>query len=229
MARACRRPTSAGVNSGIKSTLHFIRHGDALPDGATVFSGTDGYDEMGLGQAGLAQADALAARLLRTLPIACVYASPTRRAYETGAVVAAAFALGIVRDARLREIGLGDESQPATLGPDERARAIRERLEMLAALAVREGSWESVAGVEDIAAVRARVGAAVDDIASRHPGEHVAIVSHAGTINAYLAHVLGVPRDFFVPLRNTSLSSVRIVGGRATLLRLNDCAHLERA
>ncbi len=134
-----------------------------------------------------------------------------------------------MRDARLREIALGDESLPADLPPQERARAIRERLETLAAIALRDGSWAGVPGVEPGASVRARIGGAIEEIVARHPGEAVAIVSHAGAINAYLAALIGTERDFFFPIGNTSLSSVRFSGERSTLLRLNDTAHLERA
>ena len=217
------------MNEQTRTIIHFIRHGDAIPDATTPFSGSAGYDEMGLSEKGAAQAEALAARLVRTLPIAAVYASPSRRAYETAAIVAGAFALGVVRDPRLREIALGDESQPADLSAEARASAIRERLEALAAIALRDGSWASVPGVESNARVRSRVGEAVAHIVANHPNEHVAIVSHAGTINAHLAALLGTANDFFFPIGNTSLSSVRHVGARALLLRLNDTAHLERA
>lgn len=212
-----------------KTTIHFVRHGDAVPDAETPFSATDGYDAMGLSSKGAAQAEALAARLLRTTEIAAVYASPTRRAFETATAIARAFASDVTSDERLREIYLGPETLPASLAPRERARAIRERLESLAALALREGSWDSVPQGEAIAAVRARVRDVVAEIVARHAGEHVAVVSHAGTINAYLAELVGAKRDFFFPIGNTSLSSVRFAGANAMLLRLNDTAHLERA
>jgi hypothetical protein len=64
--------------------------------------------------------------------------------------------------------------------------------------------------------------------ASPAPHELVALVSHAGTINAYFAELLGTRRDFFFPTGNTSLSTVRIEDGRSLLVRLNDTAHLER-
>ncbi len=217
------------MKQDVKTTVHFIRHGDAVPDATTPFARTDGYDAMGLSAKGVFQADALARRLARTLAIAAVYASPTRRAYETGAAVARAFDLAVVRDERLREIALGEESLAADLTPAEQARAIRERLESLAAIALRDGSWSGVPGVEPAADVRARMRATVDEIVARHPDEHVAVVSHAGTINAHFAALLGTTHDFFFSIGNTSLSSVRIAGGRTLLLRLNDTAHLERA
>ncbi len=83
--------TDAPPAARAKTTIHLIRHGDAIPDATTAFSGTDGYDEMGLSAKGVAQANALASRLARTIAIAAVYASPTRRAYETAFAVARAF------------------------------------------------------------------------------------------------------------------------------------------
>ncbi|GAC1301074.1 MAG: hypothetical protein NVSMB19_08760 [Vulcanimicrobiaceae bacterium] len=217
------------MNGNVRTTVHLIRHGDALPDAATSARGSDGYDALGLSGKGVLQADALARRLARTRRIAAIYASPTRRAYETAAALAGPFGLAIVRDDRLREIALGDDALPATLAPEERANAIRERLAALAAIALRDGSWAAVPDVEAARDVRARIGAAVDDIVARHPGAHVAIVSHAGTINAYLAALLEPSRDVFFPLGNTSLSSVRVTAGQARIVRLNDTAHLERA
>jgi broad specificity phosphatase PhoE len=169
----------------------------------------------------------LAARLFASTPIAAVYSSATLRAHETAAAVAEAFGLGVEHDLRLREIHLGTESV-AHLPVAERAGAVRERLAAFAAMAVRDGSWAAVPDSEPAGDVRARVVEAVDDIARRHPYEHVALVSHAGTINAYFAAVLGTTRSFFFPTGNTSLSTVRFEDDRRVVVRLNDIAHLEK-
>ncbi|MBD5633104.1 MAG: histidine phosphatase family protein [Candidatus Eremiobacteraeota bacterium] len=210
-----------------KTTIHLIRHGDAVPDPDAEIDPERGYDLLGLSAKGRRQAANLAARLHATTPLTAVYSSATLRAHQTAAAVADAFGLAVEHDVRLREIHLGTESV-AHLPPAERANAVRERLAAFAAMAVRDGSWASVPDCEPAAEVRARVRAAVDDIAQRHPYEHVALVSHAGTINAYLAAILGTERDFFFPTGNTSLSTVRIEDGRALVVRINDTAHLER-
>jgi probable phosphoglycerate mutase len=44
----------------------------------------------------------------------------------------------------------------------------------------------------DVATFRAAVVEAIDGVVDRHPGETVAVVSHAGVINAYLGAHLGV-------------------------------------
>ncbi len=211
-----------------RTIVHFIRHGDALPDAETTFTGSAGYDDLGLSAKGVDQARALAQRLAATLDLAAIVSSPTRRAHETAAAVAEGCGRAISLDERLREIDLGDESLPPALAPRERATAIRARLAGLAATALREGSWSSVAGSEPADRVATRIGAAVDDVVRAYPGAHVALVSHAGTINAYFARLIGIERTFFFPTGNTSISSVRIEGGVARVLRLNDAAHLER-
>ncbi|MGH7729085.1 MAG: histidine phosphatase family protein, partial [Vulcanimicrobiaceae bacterium] len=113
--------------------------------------------------------------------------------------------------------------------PERRPAALRAELAALAARAMRAGSWSELPGTESSHDVCARIEAALGEIARRHAGERIAIVSHAGTINAYLASVLGIARDFFFPTGNASISLVRLVGEERIVLRLNDTAHLERA
>ncbi|GAC1617587.1 MAG: histidine phosphatase family protein [Vulcanimicrobiaceae bacterium] len=207
-----------------RTIVHLIRHGDALPDGDTAPA--DRYDELGLSTKGRRQAEALAARLARTLDLAALVTSPTRRARETADVVAAACGVAVRNDARLCELDLA-EAPDGALDARERAIAIRGRLADLAEIGLREGSWASIAGAEPARDVAARIAGAVAEMAAAHPGAHVALVSHAGAINAYVAEILGTASSFFFPTGNTSLSTVRICGRERRLIRLNDTAHLE--
>jgi probable phosphoglycerate mutase len=211
-----------------RTTIHLIRHADAIPElGAELDAAAD-YDALGLSRIGRAQAAALARRVAagRSRP-AAIYASPTRRANETAATLAGALDLDVVLDSRLREIHLGLIGPGDDTPTSERSRLIRARLAELAAIALRDGSWRSIPEAEPAACVRARMSAAVEAAVERHRGGHVALVSHAGAINAYLAGIVGTPRDFFFLTGNTSLSSVRFVDGTVSLVRLNDTAHLE--
>jgi len=211
-----------------RTTIHLIRHADAVPElGAELDAAAD-YDALGLSRTGIAQAAALARRVAagRARP-AAIYASPTRRAHETAATLAGALELDVVLDPRLREFELGPLVGRGDPPAAERSRLIRARLAELAAIALRDGSWRTVPEAEPAAGVRARMSAAVEAAVERHRGAHVALVSHAGAINAYLAGIVGTSRDFFFPAGNTSLSSVRFVAGTVSLVRLNDTAHLE--
>jgi probable phosphoglycerate mutase len=104
--------------------------------------------------------------------------------------------------------------------------SLRERLAWLALVALRDGSWEAIPGTEPAAAVRARMMHALRDIAAQHAGSRVAVVSHAGSINAALGVIIATDNDFVFPLANTSVSIVRIGGDRSLLVSANDTSHL---
>ena len=68
---------------------------------------------------------------------------------------------------------------------------------------------------------------AVNEIVSANAQRRVAVVSHAGAINAYVAMLLGLSGDFFFPAGNTSITVVRAREGRRLIVTVNDIAHLE--
>lgn len=209
--------------------LYLIRHGDALPGADEIAHGD--YDAQSLSALGRRQAQALAERLRETTPLAAVYSSPIGRAHETAAHIAAAQDLEVVIEPELREVGLGQIGPEVATGlaPDEVARLLKERLREIAVIAVTTGRWEAIPGSEPSDVLRARLRAAISRIAAAHPGSRAAVVSHGGAINAYLASVLGLDRDYFFPAANTSVSVVRVKAARAMLFSLNDITHLRAA
>jgi broad specificity phosphatase PhoE len=52
--------------------------------------------------------------------------------------------------------------------------------------------------------------------------------AHGGVINAYVAEVLGLQKDFFFPAANTSITVVRAAGKHRVLYILNDVGHIKR-
>jgi probable phosphoglycerate mutase len=196
--------------------LHVVRHADAVPESDEAFTIYDDYEAHPLSARGRAQADAVAERFAE-LDIAAVYSSPVRRARETADAIAAVAGLAVREEARVTEI---------TIGPTDDAMALRDRLAWLAMIAMRDGSWKGIPGTEPSAGVRARMLGALDDIATRHPGERVAVVSHAGAINAALGAIASSDHDFLFPLANASVSVLRIGGGRRLLMSANETAHL---
>ncbi len=222
-----RDPFLSLKNGGTEILL--IRHADALPDAAEVV--LDGaYNSQVLSGLGRKQAQALAERL-RDVSLAAIYSSPIARAQQTAAPAAAALGLDVRIDDELREVEvgrIGPDLPPDATG-EEIARALRQRLNEVAAVALSTGMWSSIPGSEGSEALRARATAVVDRLAAGYPGQRVAMVSHGGTINAYIAAMLGIERDYFFPCANTSISVVRVKGERRLLLGLNDIAHLQRA
>ncbi len=170
--------------------------------------------DMPLSARGHEQAERLALRLGKRR-LNALYASPLRRTRETADAVAARTALTVVEDARLREVEI------AGIGP--------VALHDLAEIALARGGWSHLPGTESSTAIRARMREAIDAIAQRHPGERVAILSHAGAINAYISMLLGLSGDFFFPAGNTSITVVRARDDRRLVVTLNDTAHLEFA
>jgi len=55
----------------------------------------------------------------------------------------------------------------------------------------------------------------------------VLIFTHGGVVNAYVAEVLGLDRDFFYPAANTSITLVRVSGKHRVLYVLNDIGHIK--
>src|SRR5262249_27771825 len=199
--------------------MYLIRHADALPGATEVTAG--GYDDQGLSELGRRQAQTLAERL-RQLPLASIYASPIGRARQTAAYVAAVHELEVRVDPDLREIGLGPIGPQDTgaLSPEELSSLLPARLREIAIVAITTGRWSSIPGSEPSTALRSRLVAALDRIAMAHPGQRVAVVTHAGAINAYLAAMLGLEQDYFFPAANTSISVVRVNGARHMLFSL---------
>ena len=208
--------------------IYLIRHGDAVPDPADLLPGD--YDDQNLSALGRRQAEALAARL-REVPFDALYTSPLRRTQQTAEPLARALGLELRPLEDLREIRLGgigvtlpDGATPAAVADN-----LRERLRMIAGRAAVTGSWDSIPDSEPSAAFRARVVAAHEWAAARHPGGRIACFEHGGTINSFAAAVLGLERDFFFPVANTAVSIVRLKGPRRVVLALNDGAHLRDA
>ena len=199
-----------------------VRHADAAPSLAPGAGGTVEhavYRDLPLSEEGRKQARALAARLAHSA-ITTIYSSPVRRAGETAKVISRATRRAITYDERLREVeigGLDRPRHPAEFGP---------HLDRLAELAIAHGGWSQVPGSEESASIRARMRATIDEIAQTHPGKRIVVVTHAGTINAFLADVLDMPSDFFFPPANTSVNVVRLHDGKRLLIGLNDVAHL---
>ena len=196
--------------------LYVVRHADAVPESDEAFTVYDDYEAHPLSTRGRAQAEAVAERCAE-LRLAAVYSSPIRRARETAAAIAAAAGVEVIDEPGVREIAIG---------PTGDAMALRDRLAWLAMIAMRDGSWKGIEGTELSAGVRARMLGALDAIAARHPGERVAVVSHAGAINAALGAIASSDHDFLFPLANASVSVLRIGGGRRLLMSANETAHL---
>ena len=160
--------------------MFLVRHGTTVLSAEDRFAGSSDVE---LSDDGRRQARQLAERLAGER-LAAVYASPLRRAIETGAIVGRAHDLEPVARDGLREIDHGRwerlrRGEVEQMFPEEYA------------------AWEAdpftfaPVGGESGLAVMARALPALHEIVRRHAGERVLVVSHKATIRLMLSNVLG--------------------------------------
>lgn len=200
-----------------------IRHGQQ----AFNFAGPVGESvDPPLSDRGLMQAEALG-QWLSTRPIAAIYASPLRRAFQTATAVAKGQGCpteSITVMADLREVEIFRDI------PQDRPVADYFGRDLLAGMRRRmmvEKSWDVYPASEPSLEFRRRAINAVEAVIARHAGERVAVVCHGGVINAYIGHVIGSKYDMFFRPAHTSISVVAAAEDRRALHALNDLRHLE--
>jgi broad specificity phosphatase PhoE len=68
--------------------------------------------------------------------------------------------------------------------------------------------------------------AAIREIAAKHPGRVVAVVTHSGAINAAIADVIGAERSVISALDHTSVTTLQCTADGITVIAVNDNRHL---
>lgn len=195
--------------------LYLIRHGRTTwnEDGRM-----QGWADPPLDELGREQARRLAQRL-RGERFAAIYASPLQRARVTAEILAEPHAQRVRLDDRLRERNLGEWvgltfEQARARNPDRAA-----------------GDWRLLGppGGEAQGVLMDRVSAAIGALVAAHREGTVAIVSHGGSLSAYLCRLLGVPpeRPVSFSFPNTALALVSLRGDSVRVLSVGDARHLD--
>ncbi len=207
--------------------LFIVRHADAIPDENEIIHSSE-YDDLPLSRVGREQARALAERL-SNLRFDVMYSSPLRRCLETAAPLAELLSMKPIIVEGLKEIRLGAIRPLPDDGHDLAAltKALQERQLDIVRVAGEVGHFDGIPDSESSATFRKRVVETLDEIARNHIGQRVLAFAHGGVINAYVAEVLGLQKDFFFPAVNTSITIVRVSGKRRVLYVLNDIGHIK--
>jgi broad specificity phosphatase PhoE len=153
-------------------------------------------------------------RRLGSVPISAIYSSPLERARETAQPVADAFGLRVNLEPRFTEVDFGGWTN--------------RRFADLAG----DPHWQlynAFRGVtrppdgEGLVDVQRRSVDALLDLCARHPGEVVAVFSHADTLRAVLLYVLGMPIDFVLrlDLSPARISVLQLGEGAPRVLQVN--------
>jgi len=201
--------------------LIFVRHGEqhiADPRSGPI---GDTFDPP-LSERGENQARVVGERL-SVDRIDVVYASPLKRAFETGVQVARHHRLEPVVLPDLREIEVfrdipAEKSAIDFLGQGLLL-GIRERM-------LREKKWDVYPYSESSFDFRKRTVNAVETIIAENEGKRVVIACHGGVINSYIGHIIGVEYDMFFRPAHCSISVVFSGHGVRALQSLNDVHHL---
>jgi broad specificity phosphatase PhoE len=190
--------------------LLLVRH--ALPLRSEPGQGAD----PDLADEGHAQAARLPDALAR-FPITRLVSSPQRRAFQTAEPVAAARGLVVEIDDRFAEY---DRDLPVYI-PIEQIRA--ENPQEWARMA--QGHLPSAV---DEDAFRARVRAAIDNVAATAEHEDtVAVFSHGGVINVVLHEILGTKRVLSFPIDYVSVTRLLFSrSGQASVVTVNGTEHV---
>jgi len=175
-----------------------VRHGTTPTTGAVLPGRAPGLH---LADTGVAQAEAVAARLAALPRVDAVYCSPLERTRETARPIGQARGLPVKVDRGLLECDFGEWT----------GRPLKEL--------AKEPAWATVQrypsgfrfpGGESFLEMSARITGAVHRLAERHPDGVVVAVSHADPIKAAVADALGTHLDLFQRI-NVSPCSVTAV------------------
>ncbi len=191
--------------------LILIRHAEPIK-----LIEVDGPADPPLSDRGQRQAELLAG-FVTAQKIDAIFSSPQLRARQTAAAVADAVGLPVVVDDSLAEF---DRTSPTYI-PIEEMRATKDA-KFMAMLDDDFGLY----GI-DMNEFKRQVVTGVEAIIEAHPSKRVLAFCHGGVINAYIGHILGVPRNMFFSPDYTSVNRVGASrSGTRSVLRLNEVTHL---
>jgi broad specificity phosphatase PhoE len=161
------------------TTILLARHGETDWNRENRFQG---HADPPLNETGRAQAAELAAALTNE-PLAAVYSSPLRRAFETAQIVGEPHGLEPVPVVALREVDVGSWQGLTRAEIEERFP------EQFARWLDYEQGWEDGESYDEMGR---RVLAALLELAATHEGERILAVSHGGPVRAAYAVADGI-------------------------------------
>ena len=204
----------------MRTTIYLIRHGET---DWNLNGRWQGHADVPLNEVGLAQAQRLASRFKAQGPrFDALYSSDLQRAWQTACAVGEAIGLQPRPDPQLREIDVGSWSGLTSVEVRKRDGETYDRIL----------SGEDVArgGGERFLDMYARTTSALERLASAHPGQTIALVSHGGSVRAMLLHAArdkGGINPYRIHIGNTAITVVVREASGWGFGAINDMAHLE--
>jgi broad specificity phosphatase PhoE len=201
-----------------------VRHGQTGWNKDERFRGRADID---LDETGLKQADGVAQRLSEW-DISAVYSSPLKRAANTAKCIAERYGLSVVNLDGLNDMDFGEWEGLLVSEVREKQATLFEQWRC---------SPESfkVPGGESLEDVKRRAVDVVNELALKHEGENVVLVSHRVVCKVLLCHLLGLDNSHFWKIAQDSTAVnvfeiFELIGSgerRATVTLVNDTCHLK--
>ncbi len=200
-----------------------VRHGQTEWNRVERFRGRA---DVPLNETGLKQAEATGRRVAAEWQPAAVYASPLSRAVKTAEAIAQHFNLPVQIEPGVVDIDYG---QWQGLTPDE----VGQRWPQIHHAWYNAPQTARIPGGETLDEIRVRALKAVNEIAARHAGQTVVLVSHTVVNRVILLAILGLGNDRFWRLRQDTCAvnvfEMDEQTGEYTLVSMNDTCHLRDA
>jgi len=201
----------------VSTHITLIRHGET---DWNAEGRLQGHLQVPLNRRGRAQAEALATHLQNT-HFAAVYSSDLLRALQTAWTIVRHNGQQVRADERLREWDLGVLAGLCRAQAErDQPHATRIRREHLVD--------EPIPGGESLRRRFERVTGAVAEIAARHRGEHVLLISHGGPLGDCYRRAVGkgIEERMRIDLRNATLNRIHIEGNDWTVQSWARTKHL---
>lgn len=198
------------------TTVLMVRHGETPTTGKLLPGRAPGLH---LAESGRQQAAAVAQRMAALPSLDAIYASPLERTRETARPTASARGLKVRIDRGLLEADVGDWT-------GQELKVVSKSREWQAVQ--RFPSGFRFPGGESFLEMATRGLAAIERITKAHPGQTVAVFSHADVIKAVVAHALGTHLDLFqrIVISPCSVSAVAYGPGGPVVLCVNSVGDL---
>lgn len=198
--------------------IYLIRHTQAE---GNIYRIMQGHWDGDVTPLGLKEIDALAERF-KGQELQAVYSSDLYRAYLTACALTKYNDLKVITDKRLRELDMGSWERQFFCNK------LYETPDVVEQFLTSPWEWQ-VEGSETLRMVADRAAEAVNELAEKHSGEKIAIVTHGVTIRCLLTRLLGLPEkgEGSAPIvKNTSVCMLNYENGKYRAGYLNDVSHL---
>jgi len=197
-----------------------VRHGETAWNADTRIQG---HIDIPLNVKGQWQAAQLAKALAAQDKLHAVYSSDLKRAHQTATAVAALQGLEVVSHPGLRERGFG-AFEGKTFAEIEIALPEDSLL-----WRKRDPHWTPPHGGESLFVMEQRVRQTLNELASQHTGQHIALFAHGGVMD--LLYRIATQQDLQAPrtwaLTNTAINRLLWTPQSVSLVGWSDTSHLD--